>query len=115
MSDTKIELVRGDDWDFLIELTDTDTGSLVNLNGYKFWFTMKSSIDAADVDAAVQVAVTVSTSVTSTLLSVPNATTALVTPGTYKADIQMKTAAGKIQTFDILTIVVTKDVTRTTV
>ena len=52
-------LVRGDDW--TLKLVLTSDGSVLDITGYTFWFTLKENVDDAD-PGALQVTATPDTS-----------------------------------------------------
>jgi len=107
-------LVRGDDW--TIKLNITENSAVVNITGYEYWLTLKSNIDTAD-PGQVQVSIVASgANATNGIvyITVPNATTYNVTPGTYNYDVQQIDTANKITTILLGKVKVVKDVTRST-
>lgn len=105
-------LVRGDDW--TLKLNITENGTVVNITGYEYWFTLKSNIDTAD-PGQVQVS-TIATGANATngivYINVPNASTYSVVPGTYNYDVQQIDTSNKITTILLGKVKVVKDVTR---
>ena len=89
------EVVKGDQETYTI--TIKVDGVAQDLNGYKFYFTVKSSIDDADVDAIIQVTETISTSVTSATITLESADTSVAVSSStvnYIYDIRMIDASG---------------------
>lgn len=85
------EIFKGDteSWNIIIKSDNVAQ----NLNGYKFYLTVKDSISDADIDAAIQKITTVSTDITSVTLTINSNDTAnlSVTSSTirYLYDIRM--------------------------
>lgn len=111
-------LVRGDDW--TLKLVLTSDGSVLDITGYSFWFTLKENIDDAD-PGAVQVTATPDTSGSPTeasqgilYITVPKASTDSLSPKTYNYDVQQVDGSGNVQTLLIGKVKVVKDITRST-
>lgn len=104
---------RGDT--VIIPLVFTDEGGeALNITGYTFWLTMKSSTDDADDDAALQVTVSDHTdpSAGKTTITLSAEQTAGLEPGKYYYDIQMVSALGVVTTLELSKVKVSADVTR---
>jgi len=111
-------LVRGDDW--TLKLVLTSDGSVLDITGYSFWFTLKENIDDAD-PGAVQVTATPDVSGAPTeasqgilYIKVPKASTDSLDPKTYNYDVQQVDGSGNVQTLLIGKVKVVKDITRST-
>lgn len=111
-------LVRGDDW--TLKLALTSDGSVLDITGYTFWFTLKDNIDDAD-PGALQVTATpdVSTSPTEAsqgiiFIRASRAETNALAAKTYNYDIQQVDNSGNVQTLLIGKVKVVKDITRST-
>lgn len=109
-------LVRGDDW--TLKLVLTAEGTVLDITGYSFWFTLKESIDDAD-PGAVQVTASpdISTSPTQAsqgvlYITVPKASTDSLAPKTYNYDVQQVDGSGNVQTLLIGKVKVVRDITR---
>jgi hypothetical protein len=111
-------LVRGDDW--TLKLVLTSDSSVLDITGYTFWFTLKSSVDDAD-PGALQVTSTPSTATSPTeasqgilYINASKTLTDSLTPGTYNYDVQQIDGSNKVQTLLIGKVKVVKDITRST-
>lgn len=111
-------LVRGDDW--TLKLVLTSEGSVLDITGYSFTFTLKANIDDAD-PGALQVTATPSVSGNPTeasqgilYITASKTLTANIEARTYNYDIQQADDSGKIQTLLIGKVRVAKQVTQST-
>jgi hypothetical protein len=111
-------LVRGDDW--TLKLVLTSEGSVLDITGYTFWFTLKENVDDAD-PGALQVTATpdISTSPTEAsqgiiYIKVPRADTNNLSAKTYNYDVQQVDNSGNVQTLLLGKVKVVKDITRST-
>ena len=111
-------LVRGDDW--TLKLVLTSDGSVLDITGYTFWFTLKENVDDAD-PGALQVTATpdISTSPTEAsqgiiYIRVPRADTNNLAAKTYNYDVQQVDNSGNVQTLLLGKVKVVKDITRST-
>lgn len=106
-------LVRGDDW--TIKLTVTQDGSVVDITGYTYYFTLKSDIDAAD-PGDLQVTATSSGADAAAgivYINVTDTQTNNLDPRNYNYDVQQIDDTGSVQTLLLGKVKVVKDVTRT--
>lgn len=110
-----LEFYRGDDWKLDVTLKDED-GLAIDLTGATVFFTVKENESDADTSAVITEDVTSHTDPTNgeTSIEVSDTETDDVDPGTYYYDIQVKTAAGNIQTVVKGTLTVLTDITRRT-
>ena len=111
-------LVRGDDW--TLKLVLTSDGSVLDITGYTFWFTLKDNIDDAD-PGALQVTATPDVSGNPTeasqgiiYIKASKTLTTTLTPKTYNYDVQQVDGTGNVQTLLIGKVKVAKQVTRST-
>ena len=111
-------LVRGDDW--TLKLVLTSDGSVLNITGYTFWFTLKENVDDAD-PGALQVTATPDTSTNPTeasqgiiYIKASKTLTNSLSPKTYNYDVQQVDGSGNVQTLLIGKVKVVRDVTRST-
>jgi hypothetical protein len=83
----------GDEFNLELRLTDL-AGSPQNITGYKFWITLKTSLDDADIDAVLQFSSTAGNNVNDDIvggiayLCVPSSMTKLIPAGAYFYDVQ---------------------------
>lgn len=107
-------LVRGDDW--TIKLSVQQNGSVVDITGYTYYFTLKSDIDAADPgDLQVTASSTGADAAAGIVyINVADTQTNSLEPRTYNYDVQQIDDSGNVQTLLIGKVKVVKDVTRTT-
>jgi len=86
------DIFRGDTKRYALTFKDS-AGVAIPLYGKKLYFTLKSDMDQADVDAALQVVVTFPNDAESLagrhLLVIPATDTEAVEPGTYFYDFQL--------------------------
>ena len=111
-------LVRGDDW--TLKLVLTSDGSVLDITGYTFWFTLKDNVDDAD-PGALQVTATpdISTSPTEAsqgiiYIRASRTQTNSLAAKTYNYDVQQVDDSGNVQTLLLGKVKVVKDVTRST-
>ncbi len=107
-----IEIIRGDT-DSITFTLDSD-GTPVDLTGSTVFFTAKSSLDDADVDAVISIEVTRHSDPTNGTTIIPlSSSDTDITPGEYFYDIQVKNGSNvtsiRYRKMEILT-----DVTRRT-
>ena len=107
-------LVRGDDW--TLKLVLTSEGSVLDITGYTFWFTLKLDLDDADPGALQVTASPVSPDAEAGILYItaPNASTGALAPAIYNYDIQQVDGSGNVTTLLIGKVKVVKDITRST-
>ena len=106
-----IEWFRGDTLRFEIEHLD-ENDAPIDITGYKFYLTIKASIDGADA-TGVQVDVDTHTDPTNGVTVVEATAAALdALVGPYHYDLQMKDPAGRIATPLYGTITFAKEATR---
>jgi hypothetical protein len=98
----------------------TSEGSVLDITGYTFWFTLKENVDDAD-PGALQVTATpdISTSPTEAsqgiiYIKVPRADTNNLSAKTYNYDVQQVDNSGNVQTLLLGKVKVVKDITRST-
>ena len=89
---------RGDTVGFELEFKD-QTGAPIDITGWKFFLTMKSSLDDADGSAVIAVDVTAHSDPTNgkTLIKAPDGAADSL-DGDYYYDIQYKDTSGVIET-----------------
>lgn len=106
-------LVRGDDW--VIKLTITSDGQVVDISGHTFWLTLKEAQDDADPGALQTSIVASGVDATNGIVFVkaPRADTSTVEPKNYYYDIQhLDNTTDTMQTLLIGRANVVKDITR---
>ncbi len=112
-----IEIIAGDDVELDFPITDGN-GDPVDITGCLFWLTAKTAPEDADADALLQVSSGAGTiTIIDAAGGVPRAAiagslTKGKTLGRYYADIQMKTAAGKIETTERFILKLVYEVTQ---
>jgi hypothetical protein len=108
-------LVRGDDWTF--KLTITSSGSPVDITGYSYWFTLKTSDTDADPGALQTTTVAAGADALNGIIYVTaaNADTIGITPGTFYYDIQQVDDLGAITTLLLGKVKVVRDITQSIV
>ena len=95
MSNYLPDMRAGDDYNIQLTVNDL-AGVPVNITGYKFWFTVKTSFSDLDANAIFQFVTTVGDNANDVALSgicfisVPAAVTKLIAAGSYFYDIQQK-------------------------
>lgn len=106
---------RGDDWTVKLVVRDADN-VVIDITGYTYWLTLKSDVAEADPgDAQVSVTPPAQDAVQGTVyLTIPRAQTDLLTPGTYKYDVQQVDTTGRVTTLLIGKVRVVADITRST-
>jgi hypothetical protein len=93
----------GDDYSLKLTCNDS-TGTAIDITGYKFWLTLKTSFDDLDVDAVLQFMTTVGDNVDDDAengiahIYVPNVLTKDIPTGKYYYEIQQSTPSGTIMT-----------------
>lgn len=106
--------IRGDDWFITLTMID-ENNNPYNISGNQYWFTLKSDIDLADVDAELQVGPFVAGSPDASLgileFRVPGVFTKTLEAKAYNYDIQEVTPVGEVQTVLIGKVKIRKDVT----
>jgi len=109
-------LVRGDDW--AIKLVVSSSGSVLDITGYTYWFTLKNNVDDAD-PGALQISVTPDISGNPSeasqgivYLNVDKSLTDSIEAATYNYDVQQVDPLGTVQTLLIGKVKVVKDITR---
>jgi hypothetical protein len=107
-------LVRGDDW--TIKLVVSSDGSIVDVNGYTYTFTLKGNIDDPDPGDLQVSSNPTGLDATSGIvyINAPKASTGILDAKTYNYDIQQIDDTGSIQTLLLGKVKVVKDVTRST-
>lgn len=105
-------LVRGDDW--TIKVVVKQNGSVVNITGYTFYFTLKADIDAPDPGNLQVTATSSGSNATQGIvyINVDSTLTNNLVPQTYNYDVQQIDDTGNVQTLLIGKVKVVKDVTR---
>jgi hypothetical protein len=93
-----ITVFRGDDLSLTFYFKDS-AGTAIDLTGCTLFATVKSSVEDTDANAKLAKTMTISTPATAGIATLEaTATEMLYLRGQYILDIQIKTAAGKIQT-----------------
>jgi hypothetical protein len=95
-----IKIYRKDDAD-AISVTITDAGAPVDITGWTFYFTAKTTCNIADDKATISKTITVHTDPThgKTAIALSKTDTA-VPAGNYVYDLISKNGAGKVQTIN---------------
>ncbi len=106
---------RGDDWTIRLTIKDS-AGTAINITGRTYWLTLKS--DSAEADPGdTQVSVVAGgADATNGIVDIttPKAQTDLLTPGTYKYDVQEVDGSGVVSTLLLGKVRVATDITRST-
>lgn len=116
---TDIVMKRGDT--LVIDLTVTRNAAAVNLTGASLWMTAKTDFSGADpgqFQKTVGVGITITNAAggLAQIVVAPADTDAVgATTTTFKYDIQLKEASGRVSTIQIGLLTVEPDVTRSTV
>jgi hypothetical protein len=107
-------LVRGDDW--TIKLSVQQNGSVVDITGYTYYFTLKADIDAVDPGDLQVTASSVGADAAAGIvyINVSDTQTNSLEARNYNYDVQQIDDSGNIQTLLLGKVKVVKDVTRTT-
>lgn len=93
-----ITVFRGDDLDLTLYFKES-SGAAVDLTGCTIFATVKSSIEDPDASAVLTPVCTISSPETAGIVTITaTAVQMSALRGQYVLDIQLKTAAGKIQT-----------------
>jgi len=104
--------VRGDDW--TLKFTISSEGSVLDITGYTYTFTLKSNID--DVDPGDLQVIIVASGLDATngivYINAAAADTNTLNPKTYNYDVQQVDTTGSVQTLVIGKVKVEPDVTR---
>lgn len=111
---TALEIYKGDTVNIDLTITDSD-GNVIDITGYKFYFTVKSNDTDSDNDALIKEDVTSHTAATSgqTRITLSKTDTDIAT-GNHYYDIQMKDVSDNITTITKDRFYVTQDVTTRT-
>lgn len=110
----KIELIRGDSRTITIPITNPD-GTAKNLTGCTVYFTVNATKEpVSDASAVIAKSTTSFASPTTGIatISLTNADTQNITPGSYYYDVQLKDASGNISSEEQDRCVVKPDTTR---
>ncbi len=114
-SDSKLpDLFRGDTWTVDDRQHTDDDGKAINITGYSIIFTLKESTSDTDADAVVQQGGTIVDAENGKFkVVVGTGSTVNVDDGRYYYDIQLESPSLEVTTFEIGTVRVRNDVTRT--
>jgi hypothetical protein len=107
-------LVRGDDW--TLKLVIQSSGSVLDITGYTYYWTLKADADAADPGDLQNSIVASGADATNGIVYIPQlkAATAGLAAQTYHYDVQQITGTGTVQTLLIGRVKVVKDITLAT-
>ena len=96
---TELTAVRGDTFTRTITFKDS-AGTAYDITLWTIWFTIKNSTDDTDAEAIIQKKITAHSDPTNgtSIISLTAAETDVITPGTYRYDIQIKKDDGTIYT-----------------
>jgi len=91
---------RGDTWRWLFKFPITGTANYLDIQGYKFFFTMKSELEDTDADAIIKedVELVSGTPLYQVEIVIDNVRSAAVVPGKYYYDLQGITTGGDVFT-----------------
>ena len=106
-------IYRGDNKTYTLSFKDS-AGNVIDITGWKVYFTMKQRITQSDDEAAVRIDVTTHDDPTNGLSSIhlANSQTDDLIPGEYFYDIQVKKPDEMVTTLVVGKIKVEADVTR---
>jgi len=106
-------IYRGDNKTYTLSFKDS-AGNVIDITGWKVYFTMKQRITQSDDEAAVRIDVTTHDDPTNGLSSIhlANSQTDGLIPGEYFYDIQVKKSDEMVTTLVVGKIKVEADVTR---
>lgn len=109
------DYIRGDTRVILINCIQSDGVTPINLTGGKIYFTVNASnAPVDDTSAAFQKTTTthIAPTLGQTSVTVTNADTQAMAPGTYYYDVQLKDAAGNITSLKQDVFIVNADIGR---
>lgn len=95
----RMELYKGDDLPLSLNMT-LNFDTVLDITGYKFYFTLKDSKADPDNEALISLEWTTHSAPTQgkTEFVIPSSSTVNLKPGQYYWDIQFKTPSGSVRT-----------------
>ncbi len=109
-----IKMYRGDSYPIVITISDSSTGSAIDITGYSFKLTVNSDQNPTStanqqftVDGVLDADPT-----TGKVSFTPTTTDTDITPGNYFYDIEMTDASGNVKTIAKSSFTISQDITK---